>query len=137
MSLPEVLSPLLYFALGALVVLVLLGLWRLLSRRRANSAHDSPEHALSAGIHIIDRPRAQPVPERYWLWMNLTAREMDVARLAAKGLRNSDIARHLNLQPSTVTAHLKNIYAKLDIHSRVELANLLREIGDPPPDDPK
>ena len=137
MSLPEGLLPFIYFVLGALVVLLLLGLWRVLARRRAGAPPDSPERELSAGIHLIDRPRAQPVPERYWLWMNLTAREMDVAQLAARGFRNSDIARHLHLQPGTVTAHLKNIYAKLDIHSRVELANLLREIGDPPPDDPQ
>ena len=133
MSWPEGYSPVLYFALGAVVVLVLLGLGRMLVRRRSRSLQEPAEHVLQVGMRVIEQRGARPVTERYWLWMNLTAREMDVARLAARGLRNSDIARELRLQPGTVTAHLKNIYAKLDIHSRVELANLLREVDDSPP----
>ncbi len=54
----------------------------------------------------------------------------DRPRLAAHGHRNADIARFLVLAPGTVTAHLKNIYAKLEVHSRLELANLLRELGE-------
>ena len=54
----------------------------------------------------------------------LTARELEVAELAAAGLRDGQIARRLFISPYTVNQHLKRVYAKLQIHSRVELARL-------------
>jgi DNA-binding CsgD family transcriptional regulator len=42
----------------------------------------------------------------------------------AGGLTNRNIAEYLNLSPHTVDAHLKHIYTKLDIHSRVDLTVL-------------
>ena len=42
----------------------------------------------------------------------------------AGGLTNRNIAEYVNLSPHTVDAHLKHIYIKLDIHSRVELTVL-------------
>ena len=54
----------------------------------------------------------------------LTASELRVARLVAKGLINKDIAQQLFVSPHTVDAHLKHIFTKLDIHSRVELTVL-------------
>jgi DNA-binding CsgD family transcriptional regulator len=51
----------------------------------------------------------------------LTAQEERVARLAAAGAANAEIARQLVLSVSTVETHLERIYAKLGIHSRYEL----------------
>jgi two-component system, NarL family, nitrate/nitrite response regulator NarL len=51
----------------------------------------------------------------------LTARERDVARLVAEGLRNQDIADKLNLSEHTVRNYLLRIFDKLGISSRVEL----------------
>jgi DNA-binding CsgD family transcriptional regulator len=48
----------------------------------------------------------------------LTARELDVVRLLAQGLSNSDIARRLVLSEHTVHRHLSNAYRKLGISSR-------------------
>ncbi len=123
------LTPLLYFALGGLTVLLLLGLFWLWKRPRPPLS-DSNLQEWFTTVHVIEHTRPQTTPPRYWLWANLTEREMQVARLAAHGHRNADIARFLVLSPGTVTAHLKNIYAKLEVHSRLELANLLREIGE-------
>jgi DNA-binding CsgD family transcriptional regulator len=57
-------------------------------------------------------------------WPSLTPSEMRIAGLVAKGLTNKDIAQRLCLSPHTVDAHLKHVYTKLDIHSRVELTVL-------------
>jgi len=50
----------------------------------------------------------------------LTEREMEVLKLAAKGISNKDIAQQLFLSPRTVQAHLGNIFNKLDVGSRTE-----------------
>ncbi|MDD5289467.1 MAG: response regulator transcription factor [Dehalococcoidales bacterium] len=50
----------------------------------------------------------------------LSERELEVLKLAAKGLSNRDIAKKLFLSVRTVQAHLGNIFTKLDIGSRTE-----------------
>jgi DNA-binding NarL/FixJ family response regulator len=63
-------------------------------------------------------------------WHALTRRQQQVARLAARGLSNAEIAHELGIKPTTVDAHLKNIYAALDVHSRAELAYRIKEYID-------
>ncbi len=56
----------------------------------------------------------------------LSAREVEIATLAARGKTNKAIARTLEISPRTVSTHLSNIFAKLEIGSRVELAEAVR-----------
>jgi len=51
---------------------------------------------------------------------DLTDREMEVVKLAAKGLSNNDIAQELCLSVRTVQAHLGNTFNKLMVGSRTE-----------------
>lgn len=51
----------------------------------------------------------------------LTATEREVARLAARGMTNRQVADALILSPKSVDGVLTRVYAKLDIHSRAEL----------------
>ena len=51
---------------------------------------------------------------------HLTDREFDVLRLVAQGLRNKDVAAHLEISDETVHVHLKNIFAKLEVKDRTE-----------------
>jgi LuxR family maltose regulon positive regulatory protein len=50
----------------------------------------------------------------------LTEREIEVLRLYAAGLTNPEIARRLFVSQNTVKWYAKNIYLKLDVHSRAE-----------------
>jgi len=51
---------------------------------------------------------------------SLTEREFEVLQLLAEGLSNKEISDRLVVAPSTVKQHLKNIYGKLDVHSRTQ-----------------
>ena len=55
----------------------------------------------------------------------LTPQELQITRLAARGMQNRDIAAHLFLSPRTVAYHLYKAYPKLGISSRAELPALL------------
>ena len=57
----------------------------------------------------------------------LTAREIEIIRMIANGLRNKDIGESLLISEGTVKAHLHNIYTKLQLHSRVTLALYARD----------
>ncbi|MDO8568029.1 MAG: response regulator transcription factor [Dehalococcoidales bacterium] len=50
----------------------------------------------------------------------LSAREIEVLRLAARGMSNNDIAKALFLSIRTVKAHLTNIFNKMDVGSRTD-----------------
>jgi DNA-binding CsgD family transcriptional regulator len=54
-------------------------------------------------------------------WARLTATELQVARLAARGLSNREIGAQLYLSHRTVPAHLYRIFPKLGIRSHAEL----------------
>lgn len=56
-------------------------------------------------------------------WQSLSRAELDVAILAAVGMTNKDIARRLRKSPHTVDGHLRRVFAKLDVASRVGVAN--------------
>jgi DNA-binding NarL/FixJ family response regulator len=51
----------------------------------------------------------------------LTAREIDIVRMIAQGLRNRAIAERLGISEGTVKAHLHNVYEKLGLDGRLEL----------------
>ena len=57
----------------------------------------------------------------------LTAREIEVARMVATGLRNKEIADQLSISEGTVKTHLRTIFEKLGITSRTKLAMYARE----------
>ncbi|CAG0947064.1 Putative HTH-type transcriptional regulator YhjB [Anaerolineae bacterium] len=118
-------TPLLYILIGALIVLLFFQLrqWSQRSRR-----HSSETKSFEA--QWVSDTTARTFPERDWHWDSLTAREMQVARLVARGRSNAEIALELGIKPRTVDAHLQKIYAKLDVHSRTELAYLIRDLVD-------
>jgi DNA-binding CsgD family transcriptional regulator len=60
-------------------------------------------------------------------WASLTDPEINVATLAAEGRTNRQIAESLFISPHTVNTHLRHIFEKLGINSRVQLTRFVRE----------
>jgi len=87
---------------------------------RAVHAGESVLHPVVAR-KVIDRfarPASKP-PEKSAL-DELTERELEVLKLAAKGITNREIARELSLSVRTVQAHLSTIFSKMQVSSRTE-----------------
>jgi len=59
----------------------------------------------------------------------LSARETEVLRALMTGRRGRQIARDLHISADTVRTHTQNIYAKLDVHSRLEAVSVARSAG--------
>ncbi|MFB6888064.1 AAA family ATPase [Kitasatospora sp. NPDC056327] len=119
---------------------LLYGEWLRRERRRT----DARPH-LAAALETFERLGAAPWADRAraeltatgtaapavraGVLTGLTPQELQIARLAAQGLTNRDIAAQLFLSPRTVGHHLYKAYPKLGIASRTELAALLRGGG--------
>jgi HD-GYP domain-containing protein (c-di-GMP phosphodiesterase class II) len=71
---------------------------------------EAVEAVLSAAGHRVPRRREGPA--------GLTAREVEVLRLLARGLSNKEIASRLVISPKTVSNHVEHIYAKVGASSR-------------------
>jgi DNA-binding CsgD family transcriptional regulator len=71
---------------------------------------EAAEAVLQAAGHRVRARREGPA--------GLTAREVEVLRLLARGLSNKEIAGRLVISPKTVSNHVEHIYTKIDASSR-------------------
>ena len=62
----------------------------------------------------------------------LSGREFEIATLAVSGLSNREIAKQLFIAPATVARHIANVFAKLGVSSRAQLAAWMAEHGPGP-----
>ena len=72
------------------------------------------------GTQQSDEPSAAPF---------LTEREQDVLRLLAQGLSNPDIGSKLGVGENTVKTHVRNVLAKLGVHSRTQAVLQAQRLG--------
>lgn len=66
----------------------------------------------------------------------LSPRERDVLLSMMEGKRGRQIAQDLMISSDTVRAHIRNIFAKLDVHSRLEAVRVANAAGLRPPEQP-
>ena len=59
----------------------------------------------------------------------LSAREIEIVRFVALGLRNAEVAQRLSITEGTVKTHLNNVFSKLKIRDRVELTRYAIRVG--------
>ncbi len=83
-----------------------------------------------AGVECAEHtPPGPPPPAPYRAPGPLTRREREVAGLVAQGLTDRQISETLVITEGTVGVHLGNIFTKLDLHSRAQLAVWVAERG--------
>ena len=70
------------------------------------------------------RRRLASAPPRGSGWAAMTDSELTVARLVAQGFTNREVAEQLFVSHHTVSGHLRHVFAKLGVNSRVELTRL-------------
>jgi ATP/maltotriose-dependent transcriptional regulator MalT len=95
----------------------------------AGSTHDCDAVLRSCGASAHPTLHWSAAPTRHGP-TELTARELEVAMLAAKGLPNRAIAEALKVSERTVHRHFDSVFRKLDIHSRWQLSLALLETRD-------
>ena len=82
---------------------------------RAAAAGDSPLSPRAARALVTARRGRRPFEE-------LTARELDVLRLVARGLSNKQIAWRLAISEKTVKAHMTSIFGRIGVADRTQAA---------------
>ena len=75
---------------------------------------------------VLDAKKAPSAQDWFREEFDLSERETEVALLIAQGRSKAYIADALCLSENTVRTHAKNVYAKLDVHSKQELIDLLQ-----------
>ena len=70
-------------------------------------------------LHQVAKEREEQ-RDAQMLLAELTDREREILALLAQGKRNDDIASELFISPQTVQTHVRNILAKLRVHSKLE-----------------
>lgn len=99
--------------------------------RGADLAHRCGADALAARARAqLLAAGARPRRAAFSGIESLTESEHRVARLAAAGLTNREIARELTVSTKTVSGQLGAVYRKLDIHNRAALAAAMAEAAD-------
>lgn len=82
--------------------------------------------AEALAARLADAPPARTAEDNIF---GLTARELEVLRLAAQGLTDPQVAERLYISRNTVNAHLRGVYGKLGVNTRTAAARLAAEHG--------
>ncbi|HKR69663.1 MAG TPA: tetratricopeptide repeat protein [Streptosporangiaceae bacterium] len=96
----------------------------LLAEGKAMSPHRAAQ--------LLTAPAPRTMPEKSEPAGPLSSREFEIATLAVGGMSNREIADRLFIAPATVARHIANIFGKLELSSRAQLAVWMAEHGPGP-----
>ena len=98
--------------------------------RARRGREEAAQELRKLGHRVTRKPRSATVPAAAGL-AELTGREREIAELVTERHTNRSIAGELFLSEKTVETHLRNIFVKLGVASRVEVARAVeRARGD-------
>jgi DNA-binding NarL/FixJ family response regulator len=100
---------------------------KILNAIKAVHEGESPMNGMIAA-KVLDYFQHQPSSRESLFDTNLTDREKGILQLLIKGLSYKEIAATIFISTETLNTHIKNIYRKLNVHSRSELAARFRNI---------
>ena len=102
--------------------------WAIYDETGAHQARAGVQREMrAAGLRRAWWPGA--LPRQASGWAALTKAEVRVARLIAEGHTNKSAAAQLGVSPNTVGAHLRMVFGKLGVRSRVQLTNFMNRNG--------
>jgi LuxR family transcriptional regulator, maltose regulon positive regulatory protein len=89
------------------------------------------ETALARKLISLDQPYPERkiAPQKLDLGEKLSEREMEILRMLESDLPIPEIAANMTIALSTLRTHIRNIYSKLDTHSRFETVSKARELN--------
>ncbi|GAA3412293.1 LuxR C-terminal-related transcriptional regulator [Paenibacillus hodogayensis] len=99
-----------------------------LKTRRANSAKGTSSVDLAYVRQLLQALQASP-KQLIAIKALLTEQEIKILQLIADGLPNKGIALQLNITSETVKSHIKNVYRKLGVNTRVLALQRSKELG--------
>ncbi|KTS13828.1 response regulator [Microbacterium testaceum] len=98
---------------------------------------DAPPHELLAGVRAAAAGNSALAPAIAGRLMarlrepriSLSAREIEVLRLVARGASNAEVAARLHITDATVKSHLAHVFSKLGVTSRTAAVSAARSLG--------
>ena len=86
---------------------------------------DPPAKDIETDSATYGLPRVVLFDEKRWHYIqsryHMTPREVQVAKLICQGLDNERIARNLRIKPGTIKTHLRNIYRRVRVKSKLTM----------------
>jgi DNA-binding CsgD family transcriptional regulator len=90
------------------------------------------DKGVSTNDTLFKKPKGMLLDEQQWLFLkkryHMTPRELQVAILVCRGFNNDEIAKALRIRQGTVKTHLRNIYRRARVKSKILL--LLKFVAD-------
>ncbi|WP_144785816.1 response regulator transcription factor [Microbacterium sp. BH-3-3-3] len=98
---------------------------------------DAPPHELLAGVRAAAAGQSALAPAIAGRLLarlreprvTLSAREIEVVRLVARGASNAEVAARLHITDATVKSHLAHVFSKLGVSSRTAAVSAARALG--------
>ena len=94
--------------------------------RTTEAGADWDSGRLRGRLRSLGRPRKTIADRPKIGWESLTFQEVNVATLAADGQTNRKIGESLFISPHTVNTHMRHVFEKLGVNSRIQLTKFLQ-----------